>query len=74
MRSRSLRKRLLSLLLAASVGSGMLVSVPGAEAAEADCGANDGNKCWENQSCINVLFYKQCTTKYKYYPGGSSSS
>lgn len=38
-------------------------------AAEAPCGPNNGNLCWSNESCVSLLFYKQCTTKYKYYPG-----
>ncbi len=46
-------------------------SLPRAEAA--DCGANDGQVCWQNQSCINILFYKQCTTTYKYYPKNQES-
>lgn len=39
-------------------------------AAEADCGANDGNKCWQNESCANIIFFSICTTHYKYYPDG----
>jgi hypothetical protein len=37
-------------------------------AAEAPCGPNNGNLCWSDESCLNILFYKQCTTKYRYYP------
>ena|GEM_PF-1479717 len=37
-------------------------------AAEASCGPNDGNLCWSDESCASILFFKQCTTKYKYYP------
>lgn len=40
-------------------------------AADADCGAYGGNLCWENQSCVSIIFFKMCTTKYKYYPEGS---
>lgn len=37
-------------------------------AAEAPCGPNDGQLCWSDESCINIIFYKQCTTRYRYYP------
>jgi hypothetical protein len=36
-------------------------------AASADCGDNAGSVCWENESCLDILFYEQCTTEYKYY-------
>lgn len=46
----------------------LLLASPGTpEAASADCGENDGNICWENESCVNILFYEQCTTEFKYY-------
>jgi len=38
-------------------------------ASDADCGANDGNVCWSNEECLNLLFYRMCTTRYKYYEG-----
>jgi hypothetical protein len=41
-------------------------------AGEADCGKNSGNVCWSDEACVNLLFYKQCTTKYKYYEGEST--
>lgn len=38
------------------------------EAASAGCGENSGNVCWENESCVDILFFNQCTTDYRYYP------
>lgn len=47
----------------------LLAASPEPRAAEeGDCGANEGNLCWENESCLWLLFYRQCTTKYRYYP------
>lgn len=51
----------------------LLASPAQPEAASADCGDNAGNICWENESCVDILFYDQCTTEYRYYPQGSSS-
>lgn len=55
----------------------LLASPARPEAASADCGQNSGSVCWENESCVNILFYEQCTTEYKYYPstdGGGEES
>lgn len=54
------------LLLAGALA---FLAAPGSQVAASECGSGGGEKCWENQSCFNVLFYKQCTTKYKYYEG-----
>ncbi|MEX2465293.1 MAG: hypothetical protein WD995_00190 [Gemmatimonadota bacterium] len=54
------------LLLAAALA---FLAAPGSQIAASDCGSNDGEMCWENESCFNVLFYRQCTTNYKYYEG-----
>lgn len=40
-------------------------------AAESGCGPNSGNICWENESCFGIIWYRQCTTTYKYYPAAS---
>ena len=41
-------------------------------------GTNTGKVCWQNESCVDILFYQQCTTTYKYYPapgaGGSGDT
>ncbi len=39
-------------------------------------GTNTGKVCWQNESCVDILFYKQCTTTYKYYAaaGGTGGS
>lgn len=46
----------------------LLASPAQPEAASAGCGDNSGDVCWENESCVDILFYDQCTTEYKYYP------
>lgn len=43
-------------------------------AASAGCGENSGAVCWENEACVNILFYKQCTTDYKYYPASEGGA
>lgn len=44
-----------------------LAAPPAPRAASADCGPNSGNLCWKNESCAGILWFKQCTTEYKYY-------
>lgn len=46
----------------------LLASPTQPQAASADCGENSGSVCWENESCVDILFYEQCTTEYRYYP------
>jgi hypothetical protein len=41
-------------------------------AEETLCGSYDGNVCQKNESCIWILFYRQCTTTYRYYPSGGA--
>jgi hypothetical protein len=50
----------------------LLASPAQPEAASASCGDNSGDICWENESCVDILFYDQCTTEYKYYPQSST--
>lgn len=53
------------------IAAGAYLSAPAQPRAQSsDCGANDGNVCWMTQECTTFLFYKICTTRYKYYPGG----
>jgi hypothetical protein len=51
------------------VGALAFMAAPASNVAASDCGANEGHLCWDNESCINIIFYKQCTTKYKYWEG-----
>jgi hypothetical protein len=47
----------------------LLAASPEPQAAsDSDCGANEGQLCWQNESCASFIFFKMCTTKYKYYP------
>lgn len=55
--------------LFALTAAAFLVSPSPQYASEADCGPNSGKVCFANESCAGFLFFKQCTTKYKYYPG-----
>ncbi len=63
-----------SLLIAGAttflISTALFLAVPGQpQAATSSCnGTNTGKVCWQNESCVNILFYKQCTTTYKYYP------
>lgn len=41
-------------------------------AASADCGGGYDVVCWQNESCLDILFYEQCTTEYKYYKSSPS--
>ncbi len=46
----------------------LLASSPSPQTAEeSSCGPHDGNLCWSNESCLNILFFRMCTTNYKYY-------
>lgn len=76
------RRRLTTAAGAVLGAAALLVASPGTpEAASADCGENAGNVCWKNEACATFLFYKHCTTEFKYFPrepqsggGGSSAS
>lgn len=77
---RGSERRRLSLGVGALLGAvALLLASPAQpQAASADCGENSGSVCWENESCVDILFYEQCTTEYRYYPressdGGSST-
>lgn len=60
--------RIQQALLALAVVGGLALAAPPAPQAQiSTCGANDGKKCWENESCVWLIFAKFCTTKYKYY-------
>lgn len=62
------RRAVLAALTFLIAGGVYLSAPPAPRAAATDCGAYDGSLCWQDESCINILFYKQCTTRYKYYP------
>jgi len=36
-------------------------------AQESSCGPNSGNVCQTDEQCVTIIFYKRCTTNYKYY-------
>lgn len=47
----------------------LFVAAPAPQhAAPAGCGENAGPLCRKNVSCIWIIFFKQCTEKYDYYP------
>ena len=51
------------------VGALTFLTAPGGGIAASECGGEGGELCWENESCINIFFYKQCTRTYKYWEG-----
>ena len=57
-------------VLAFLVAAAAYLAAPEApRAAASSCsGMNSGKVCWQNESCVDILFYKQCTTTYKYFP------
>ena len=58
-----------SLVAFLAAAGAYLVSPASPQAAASSCsGMNSGKVCWQNESCVDILFYKQCTTTYKYYP------
>lgn len=59
--------KMLSLPALLLVGALAFVAAPGTEVAASECGAYSGNECWQDESCFNILFYSQCTTKTKYW-------
>lgn len=73
---KSARPRLVAGALTLLATAGIYLALPGQpQAAASSCSAtNSGNVCWENESCVNMLFYKQCTTTHKYLPAGGSSA
>lgn len=69
---RSTVRRTTAALIALVVAVAIHLALPETpRAAESDCGANSGNICWQNESCFGLLWYRQCTTTYKYYPAAS---
>lgn len=68
------RSRLLASALTFLAAAGLYLAVPDQpRAAASTCnGTNTGKVCWENESCVEMLFYNQCTTTYKYFPAAGS--
>ncbi len=64
------RSRLIAGAITLLASTALFLAVPGRpHAATSSCnGTNTGKVCWQNESCVDILFYKQCTTTYKYYP------
>lgn len=65
--------RIYASILAFVVAAGAYLASPDApQAAASSCsGLNSGKVCWQNESCVDILFYKQCTTTYKYFPAAN---
>lgn len=74
------RSRLIAGATTFLASTALFLAVPGQpHAATSSCnGTNTGKVCWQNESCVDILFYQQCTTTYKYYPapgaGGSGDT
>ncbi|MFQ5680233.1 MAG: hypothetical protein ACE5HP_12350 [Gemmatimonadota bacterium] len=66
---KSISSRLLAGLATLLMAAGLLVGTPAPrQATAAGCGENEGNLCRKNEACIWIIFFKQCTEKYDYYP------
>ncbi len=68
------RSRLIAGAITLLASTALFLAVPGRpHAATSSCnGTNTGKVCWQNESCVDILFYKQCTTTYKYFPAAGS--
>lgn len=54
--------------LAFAVAGGLYLGAPPERVQAADdCGAFNGKTCSEQNDCAWFLFFRSCTTKYKYY-------
>ncbi len=62
------RRRLLRLFAPLAAVALFVASPAPPQAVALGCGENTGPQCRTNESCIWILFYKQCTTTYDYYP------
>lgn len=70
MKRRAQKSKALAGLATLLLAGGLLVGAPAPrQAVASSCGENRGNLCRRNESCLFLLFFKQCTTKYDYYPG-----
>lgn len=54
------------LLLAGALA---FVAAPPTQVTASECGGHEGQLCEKNEACVNILFYKHCTTKQTYWPG-----
>lgn len=48
-------------------GALAFLGAPSSQISATTCGGPGVVLCKENQSCLNILFYKQCTTRYDYW-------
>lgn len=63
------RRRLIRLAAPLAAVTLFVASPAPRQATASSCGENNGPMCRKNESCISIIFFKQCTTKYDYYPG-----
>jgi hypothetical protein len=45
----------------------LLFTAPDTRLEASTCGGSGSERCKENQACVNLLFYKQCTTRIDYW-------
>lgn len=48
-------------------GALAFLGAPSAPIAAYECGGPGQQECKRNESCLNILFYKQCTTTIDYW-------
>lgn len=63
------RRRLLRLAAPLAAVALFVASPTPRQATASACGENNGPVCRTNESCVWIIFFKMCTTKYDYYPG-----
>lgn len=66
---KTLKSRILTGLVTLAAAFALAVGGPAPrQAIASNCGENSGNLCKKNESCLWILFFKQCTETYYYYP------
>jgi len=45
----------------------LFLTAPDPRLEASTCGGAGSDRCKENQACVNLLFYKQCTTRIDYW-------
>ncbi len=53
-------------------GAMAFMAAPSAQIQAAECGGPGTSVCKTNESCLSIIFYRQCTTVYDYWQGGES--
>lgn len=52
-------------------GAAFFTAAPDTQIAAAECGGPGTVICKENEACVGILFFRQCTTTYDYWSSGA---